>query len=272
MAAIVHPTAQVSPEARLAEGVQVGAFAIIDGHATIGRDTILRPFAQIVGTVTLGEGNDVGSGCILGDRPQHRGYKGEPTGVVIGHGNIFREHCTVHRGMPDGRAITRIGNDNYFMANSHVAHDCIVGDHCNFANGAAIGGHVVIEDRVFISGNSVVHQHVRVGRLALISGVSATSQDIPPFWMIQDYNAPVGINAIGMRRAGIPTAEIKAVQTAFRLIYESGLGMSTAVDQLARQFTHSRAVQDVVEFIRASKRGVAGAHRLQTNDSDAAAA
>jgi UDP-N-acetylglucosamine acyltransferase len=271
MPAQIHPTAIVSSNAVLADDVIVGPFAVIDGPAILGRGCVVRASAHIIGRVTLGEGNDIGSGCVIGERPQHRGYNGEDTAVVIGNDNIFREHVTIHRGMPDATGVTRIGSHNYFMASSHVAHDCVVGDHTTFANSAMIAGHVTVEDRVFLSGNSAVHQHCRVGKLALLSGVSAASQDIPPFWMIRGVNIVVGVNVIGMRRSGIPTAEIQAVRAAFKLLYHERRPVTDAVARMEKQYSHIAAVMDVVQFIRASKRGVPGAHQYRM-DQDVAAA
>lgn len=269
MPAEIHPTAIVSPLATLADTVQVGAYVIVDGPVALGHGTILRPFAHLIGRVTLGECNDVGSGCVIGDRPQHRGYNGEDTGVTIGNDNVFREHVTIHRGMPNAAGVTRIGSHNYFMAGSHVAHDCSVGNHCTFANGALIAGHVIVEDRVFLSGNSVVHQNCRIGKLALISGVSGASQDIPPFWIIREINRPMGVNVVGMRRSGIPAAEIQAVRAAFKMLYHEHCPVSEAVARMERQYSHIAAVMDVVEFVRVSKRGVPGAHQFLAENAAA---
>jgi UDP-N-acetylglucosamine acyltransferase len=150
----------------------------------------------------MGHGNAVFSGAILGEQPQHTKYAGEPTRLEIGDGNIFREHVTLHRGTT-ATGKTSIGNHNFFMAGSHVAHDCEVGDHCIIANGALVAGHCVLEDGVCLSGNVAIHQFVRVGRLALMSGLSATGKDIPPFMIHQRINTVCGVNVIGMRRAGI---------------------------------------------------------------------
>src|SRR5262249_49434519 len=155
---------------------------------------------------TIGSNNEFWTGSVIGGPPQHLGYKGETTGLEIGRGNIFRETVTIHRGMPagSGKGLTRIGDNNLFMAGSPVAHDCTVGNNNLFANSALIGGHVEVADRVLLSGNSAVHQFCRVGRLALLSGASASSKDIPPFWIMQDVNQVCGVNIVGMRRAGIP--------------------------------------------------------------------
>jgi len=270
-APLLHPTALVSPDARLAPDVRVGPFAVIDGPVELGAGCVVRGHAQLLGRVTAGPGNDFGPGCVIGDRPQHLGYKGEDTAVRISEGNCFREHVTVHRAMPTGAGETVIGSHNLFMCGAHVAHDCVVGDHSVFVNAAVIGGHSRIGDRVLLSGHSAVHQHCRVGRLALISGMSGASQDIPPFWVIREINVVCGVNVIGMRRAGFPPAEIQAVRKAFKLLYLNKLTVAAAVAAMDQQLGHSPAVREVIEFIRSSKRGVPGPH-LYRGDSDLAAA
>lgn len=271
----IHPTAVVSPEARLDDGVTIGPFAVLEGPVTIGPGCVIRPHTHLVGPLTLGADNDVGTGCVLGSAPQHLGYKGEPTLTEIGDGNTFREYVTVHRGMPvetkPGTGLTRIGNRNLFMAGSHVAHDCRVGDHNIFANAAVIGGHVEVADRVLLSGNSAVHQFCRVGRLALLSGASASSKDIPPFWVMQEVNWVCGVNVIGMRRAGIPTAEIQAVRRAFRIIYRERLTVAAAVLRVQAELGQFAAVRELVEFIRSTKRGICGARRFDAGAEDVAA-
>jgi UDP-N-acetylglucosamine acyltransferase len=271
----VHPSAVVSPDAELADDVRVGPFAVIEGPVTIGPGCVIRPHAHLLGPLTLGANNDVGTGCVLGSAPQHLGYKGEPTLTEIGDGNTFREHVTVHRGMPveakPGTGRTRIGSGNLFMAGSHVAHDCRVGDHNIFANCALIGGHVEVGDRVLLSGNSAVHQFCRVGRLALLSGASASSKDIPPFWVMQEVNWVCGVNVIGMRRAGIPTVEIQAVRRAFRVIYRERLTVAAALLRIEAEAGRVAAVRELIDFIRASKRGICGAHRFDQHAEDAAA-
>ncbi len=175
----IHPTAVVAPEAELAAGVDIGPFVVIEGRVRIGPDCVIRPYAHLCGPLTMGCANVVFSGCVLGERPQHLRYNDEPTAVEIGDHNTFREHVTVHRGTTHTWA-TRIGNHNFFMAHCHVAHDCRIGHHCILANGALVGGHCTLEDNVYLSGNCAVHQFVRIGRLALLSGCSATTKDIPP--------------------------------------------------------------------------------------------
>jgi UDP-N-acetylglucosamine acyltransferase len=270
-APLVHPTAVVSAAATLAAGVRVGAFAVIDGPVAVGAGCTVAPHAHLIGPLTLGENNTVCTGAVLGGDPQHLAYKGQPTAVEIGRGNTFREHVTVHRGMPAGEGrgtgLTRIGDGNLFMAGAHVGHDCRVGSHGVYVNGALLGGHVETGDRVLISGNACVHQFCRVGRLALLSGASAASKDVPPFWVQQNINVARGVNAFGMRRAGVPTAEILGVREAFKRIYLSGLTITAAVEQVAAELGHLPAVAELVAFIRASERGICGPGRHADRDA-----
>ena len=203
----------------------------------------------------MGRNNMVYSHAVLGERPQHLKYGGEATRVEIGDYNIFRENVTVHRGTTQSW-VTRIGSHNFLMAGSHVAHDCVVGNNCILANGALLGGHCVLEDNVFMSGNSALHQYVRVGRLALLSGCSATTMDMPPFIIQQRINCVVGVNVVGMRRAGIPTEHIDAVRRAFHILYLEDMALPAALEKIERELGTVPEVAEMAAFIRASKRGV----------------
>jgi len=251
----IHPTAVIAPEAELAEDVQVGPYVVIEGPVRIGAGCILRPHALLCGPFTMGRGNVVFTGAVLGERPQHVHYKDEPTRLEIGDENIFREHVTIHRGTAH-TGLTQIGSRNFFMAGSHIAHDCRVGNDCILANGALVAGHCVIEDRVYLSGNCAIHQFVRLGRFSLLSGCSVTTKDIPPFIMQQGINCVVGINVVGMRRAGMTPAQINAVRHAFRVLYRLGLTVSAALERLQRELAGSDAVAEMITFIRQSTRGI----------------
>jgi len=270
--AFIHPSAVISDAAHLGENVKIGPFAVIEGDVQIGAGTVIAPQTHLIGPLTLGENNNVGTGTVLGGAPQHLGYKGEPTNLTIGDGNIFREHVTIHRGMPlgvgPGTGTTRVGNRNLFMAGSHVAHDCVVGNECLFANAAVIGGHVEVGDRALLSGNSAVHQFCRVGRLALLSGASASSKDIPPFWVMQEVNWVCGVNTIGMRRAGISSPEIQAVRRAFSMIYKEQVPIPVALLRLEAESGQFAAIRELVQFIRSSKRGICGSHRFHGHGED----
>ena len=251
----VHPTALVAPEVELGQGVSVGPFAVIEGRVQVGDHCVIKAHAQLVGPLKLGRRNQVFQGAILGESPQHLKYNGEPTSVEIGDDNVFREHVTVHRGFGEaGKTI--IGCRNYLMVNSHVGHDSRVGNQCILANGALIAGHCVLEDCVFLSGNCALHQHVRVGRLALLSGISGTTKDIPPFVLQQGIDTVVGINVIGMRRAGMSNEQIQAVRQAFKILFREGLPVPAAIERLDEELGEVDAVQELITFLHGSKRGI----------------
>lgn len=265
----IHPTAVVAHGAELAPDVRVGPFAVIDGAVTLGAGCVVRAHAHLVGPFTAGEGNDFGTGCVIGDRPQHLGYKGEITELVIGHGNTFREHVTVHRGMPNTGG-TRIGDGNLFMVGSHVAHDCRIGNHTIFVNGAMIGGHVEIGDRALLSGNAGVHQFGRVGKLALVRTQSALTVDAPPFFIVEGTNRALGVNIIGLRRAGYSSPDIQAIRKAFNILYRGGLLITLATAKIEAELGDHPPVRELVEFVRSSKRGIPGARRYLESDAQAA--
>ena len=275
MPPLIHPTAVISPDAVLAADTRVGPYAVIEGTVTVGAGCAIGPHTHLSGPLTIGRDNTFGTGAVIGGPPQHLAYRGELTAIEIGDGNSFREHTTVHRGMPlgvgPGTGLTRIGNNNLFMAGCHVGHDCRVGNLGIFVNSTLLGGHVETAERVMCSGNSAVHQFCRIGRLALLSGVSACSKDIPPFWVIRDVNRVCGINVIGMRRAGIGTAEIQAVRLAFRLICRDGLTVPVALAQIEAQVGEFPAIRELVAFVRASRRGLCGPGDFHPGGESAAA-
>jgi UDP-N-acetylglucosamine acyltransferase len=251
----IHPTAVISPEAEVAEDVVIGPYTVIEGRVRLGAGCVLRPYVHLCGPLTMGRGNIVYSGAVLGERPQHLKYNDEPTSVEIGDHNVFREHVTVHRGTTHSW-ITRIGSDNFLMAHSHVAHDCQVGNRCIFANGALLGGHCQLANQVYLSGHSAVHQFVRIGRLAMLSGCSASTKDIPPFIVQQNIDTVVGVNVIGMRRAGMTTEQIDAVRLAFRLLFREGMPLSVAVTRIEEELGDIDAVNEMLTFIRQCHRGI----------------
>jgi UDP-N-acetylglucosamine acyltransferase len=251
----IHPSALIAPEAEVADDVIIGPYAVIEGAVRIGPGCVLRPHVHLIGPLTLGCNNLIYTGAVLGERPQHLKYNDEPTNVAIGDHNIFREHVTVHRGTTQSWT-TRIGSHNFFMANSHVAHDCQIGNHCILANGALLGGHCILEDNVYLAGNCAVHQFVRIGRLALLSGVSATTKDIPPFIMHQDINGVVGVNVVGMRRAGMSTPHIDAVRRAFHIIFREGHLIPMALARIEQELGTVPSVAELITFIRRSSRGI----------------
>lgn len=252
----VHATAIIDPEAVLAPDVQIGPYAIIEGPVRIGRGSVIEAHACLCGPMTLGRNNFVGHGAVLGKSPQHRGYRDEPTGVRIGDDNVFREFVTVHRGTAQGSGETVIGDRNLFMCNSHLGHDARVGDDCTVVNNALVAGHVVLEDSCILSGNTAVQQRVRVGRLAMLGGMGATSKDIPPFILQQGYNCVTALNLVGMRRAGFSNQAINAMRQAFRLLYREGRPVSAALDRITADFGEIAEVNEFVEFVRTSRIGI----------------
>lgn len=255
LSARVHPTAILAPEADIGEDVQVGPFVILEGEVRVGPGCVLRPGAHLIGPLTMGCQNTVFGGAVLGEQPQHLHYAGEPTRLVIGDHNVIREHVTIHRGTSHSWE-TRIGSHNFLMAHCHVAHDCRVGDHCIIANGALLAGHCVLENNVYLSGNCALHQFVRVGRLALLSGVSASTKDIPPFIIQQRMNCVVGVNVVGMRRAGISSASIDAVRRAFHILYRSHMLLPASLAHIERDLGQVPEVAEMLAFIRSSSRGI----------------
>jgi UDP-N-acetylglucosamine acyltransferase len=258
----IHATAVISSEADLDEEVQVGPQVVIEGPVRVGPGCVLRPGAHLIGPLTMGRHNTVFSHAVLGEQPQHLKYGGEHTRLEIGDYNIFREHVTVHRGTT-ASWLTKIGSHNFFMATSHVAHDCVIGNNCILANGALLAGHCLLQDGVYLSGNCAVHQFVRVGRLALLSGVSATTKDIPPFIIQQRINCVVGVNVVGMRRAGISAGHIDAVRRAFHLLYRDGLLLPQALGRIEEELASVPEVAELVGFIRESTRGITLDHHRE---------
>ena len=251
----IHPTAIIDPAAELADDVTVGPFAILEGPIRLGAGTIVRARAHLIGPLTAGPGNDFGLNVVIGERAQHLTMADAPGRVEIGANNVFRENATVHRST-QAEVPTRIGNSNFFMVGTHVAHDCIVGNECILVNGAVIGGNVVVEDRALLSGNSAVHQNGRVGRLALLSACGTATKDLPPFAIQEGRNRLVGVNIIGMRRAGLSNAQIHAVQQAYRILLHSGLMMRDAIARIEKELGHIDTAAEIVKFIRICKRGI----------------
>ncbi len=260
----IHPTAIVSPEAELGEGVVIGPMALVEGKVKIGAGCVIKGRAHLCGPLTLGCGNIVFSGAILGEQPQHLKFAGEPTSVLIGNHNTFRENVTIHRGT-SVTGTTIVGDHNYLMAGSHVAHDCVVGNRCILANNALLGGHCVLGDNVFLSGNSAVHQFCRVGRLSLLSGCGTTSKDIPPFVIQHDFNVVVGVNVVGLRRAGFSSVQINGIRRAFHILFRDRLPLAQALIQAEAELGQIDTVRELIEFVRTAPRGVSLAKSRRHN-------
>lgn len=256
MADLIHPTAVIDPDASLASDVQVGPYAIIEGPVEIGPRCIIEAHASLSGPLTMGPDNFVGHGAVLGKSPQHRGYRGEPTSLRIGQGNVFREFVTVHRGTVQGNGVTWIGDRNMFMVGSHLGHDVRVGNGCTVVNNALVAGHVTLDDGCILSGHTAVQQRVHVGRLAMLGGMGATSKDIPPFVLQQGQNCVTGLNLVGMRRAAFSSATIDTLRHAFRIFFQEGRSQSAALERIEADLGTIPEVAEFVAFIRQSKIGI----------------
>ncbi len=250
----IHPTALVDARAEIDPTAEIGPYVVIDGPAVVGPGTRLGPYVHLAGAVVLGRDNVIHSGAVLGGPPQDLSYRGAPTGVRLGDRNILREHVEVNRATRLEQP-TELGNDTYLMGHAHVGHDCRVGDGVILANGAMLGGHVQVDARAFVSGNCVVHQHVRVGRLTMLRGGSRTSRDVPPFAIMDWTHTVRGINRIGLRRAGIPADRIRALQQAFAVLFGRRRNLRDALAEVAAG-PLSEEVAELLAFIRASRRGV----------------
>ncbi|HEX7569721.1 MAG TPA: acyl-ACP--UDP-N-acetylglucosamine O-acyltransferase [Verrucomicrobiae bacterium] len=263
---MIHPTAIIHPQAKLGANVRVGAYAVIDADVELGADCVVGPQVYLTGVTKIGAGNQFHAGSVIGDAPQDLKYQDEPTRLNIGGNNVFREHVTVHRSNKLAEA-TVIGSNNLLMAGSHVAHNCVVGNHVILANGALLGGHATVQDRAFISGNALVHQFCRVGTLAIMQGGSAISKDLPPFTVARGDNGICGLNTVGLRRAGFSAAERLELKKLYHVLFRGGKLLRSALAEAEGKFT-SPGAKIMLEFIAAAKRGVCADTGVNNGGSD----
>ncbi len=255
-APLIHPTAVIDPSARLADDVRVGAFCLIGADVEIGAGTVVGPHCSIHGPTRIGRDNRFIGHAAIGGEPQDKKYAGERTELVIGDRNVVREFVTVNRGTGGGGGITRIGNDNWLLAYTHVAHDCQVGDHCVFSNNTTLAGHVSVGNWVIISGFAGAHQFCRIGDHAFLGMGALVTGDIPPFTMvgIDGHGRPRGINSEGLKRRGFDTTRIGAIKRAYRTLYVAGIPLAEAKQQLAEQARDSDDVRQMLDFIEHADR------------------
>ena len=247
----IHPTAIVHDNAKIGAGAEIGPFCIVGAGAVIGRAVRLISHVVVEGLTEIGEHTVVHSFAVLGGPPQHLAHKGEATRLVIGERNILREHVTMHTGTAAGRGVTTVGSDGLFMVGSHVAHDCIVGDHVVFANSAAAGGHVEVGDYVFMGGLSAAHQWTRIGRHAFIGGLAPITRDVIPYALVGNDAHLEGMNLVGLKRRGFARDTINDLRTAYRMLFAKEGTLQERLDDVARVFGRSAEVSEVVAFIRA---------------------
>ncbi len=261
----IHPSAVVDPGARLSEGVEIGPFAVVGPEVEIGARTIVQSHVVLEGVVRLGADNQIGHGAILGGVPQDLGFKANtPSLVEIGDRNVIREYVTIHRGTA-AHSATHLGHDNFLMAGTHLGHNCAIGNNVIIANNCLLGGHVTVNDGAFLGGGCVFHQFMRIGRLAITQGSGGFGKDIPPFVAAAGINTVVGLNVVGLRRAGYGAENRSEIRAAFRLLYESGLNVSQALAR-AGERSWCEPAREFFAFVTAAKRRGICALRRQRDD------
>ncbi|MDF2819181.1 MAG: UDP-N-acetylglucosamine acyltransferase [Stenotrophomonas rhizophila] len=253
---LIHPTAVIDPSAKLAADVRIGAFCLIGADVEIGEGTEVGPHCSIHGPTRIGRNNRFIGHVAVGGEPQDKKYAGERTELVIGDDNVFREFVTLNRGTGGGGGVTTIGNGNWMLAYTHVAHDCHVGNQCVFSNNTTLAGHVTVGDYVIISGFAGAHQFCRIGAHAFLGMGALTNGDVPPFTMVgsDSLGRPRGINSEGLKRRGFDAERIASIKRAYRTLYVAGLPLAEAKVQLAEQATHSADVKDMLDFIEHAER------------------
>jgi len=254
---LIHHTAIIDPEAKLGEGVSVGAYSIIGSGVEVGDGTSIGPHVVIQGPTKLGKNNKIFQFASIGEQCQDLKYAGETTYLEIGDNNTIRESVTMHRGTVQDEGITRVGSNNLFMVNVHVAHDCIIGDHCIFANNATLAGHVHIGHHVIFGGHVAIHQFGQVGDYAFAGGCAAINKDLPPYVMaVGHYAKPVGVNSEGLRRNGFSKEAISAVKKAYRILYRQEKNLAEAMPELETLAAEFPEVARFTEFLQKNQRGI----------------
>jgi len=254
----INPQAMVSPKAKLGKGVQVGAFAVVGADVDLGEGCMVHDHAVVQGPAKFGAGNVFHPFCVVGGDPQDYTYAGEHVELAVGDKNIFREYVTISRGTKKGGGTTRIGSNNFFLAYSHVGHDCQIGSGTLFVNGATLAGHVTVQDYVTIGSFSPVHQFCRLGRYAYIGACTVITQDVPPFSLIvtERETRCYGTNSIGLERKGFSAERVKRLQKAFRMLTRSKKNTSQAIEELRKTLGESEDVKELIEFVEKAERGI----------------
>jgi UDP-N-acetylglucosamine acyltransferase len=253
----IHPTAIISPDAHLDEGVEIGPYSIIGSDVRIGKNTVIGPHAVIDDHTQIGEGCRIFQFCSIGAPPQDLKFGGEKSRVIIGDFNMIREFATIHRATSADIGVTQIGDHNLLMAYTHVAHNCKLGNHIVMSNVATLGGHVHVEDYAIISGLSAVHQFSRIGAHCIIGGASGVAKDVPPYTIANGNHARLfGLNLIGLKRRNFSEETIRALNKAYRIIFRSRLLLNAAIQKVEEEVENLPEVHHFVQFIKESKRGV----------------
>jgi UDP-N-acetylglucosamine acyltransferase len=253
----IHPTAIIDPKAEIDANVEIGPFCIIKAGVRIRKGAKLLSNVTVEGTTVIGENCVIYPFSSIGFPPQDVKYKGEDTRLVIGSGNIIREYASIHRASVGGDGATTIGDNSFFMAYVHVAHDCVIGSNVIMTNAATLAGHVVIEDFAYIGGLVAVHQFTRIGRYAMVGGFSGIGQDIPPYMIASGARAKLfGPNTIGLQRRGFTEKTINEIKKAYRILFREKRTLKDALKQVREEFPSSREIMHLIEFIEKNKRGI----------------
>ncbi len=256
MSIFVHPTAIVSPRANLDEGVKVDPYSIIGKNVTVGRGTKIGPHVQLDGWTHIGKECTICKGVVIGTLPQDINFENGKSFVKIGDRNLIREYTTIHRGTKEG-STTRIGNDNFFMAYSHIAHNCVVEDGVVIANVGTLAGYVTVEKKAIIGGLSAVHQYVRIGTYSIVGGCSKVVKDVPPYTKADGHPTTLwGLNSVGLRRANFSLQTRKALKKAYQILFRSGLNTNQAIEKISNELESSPPVRHLCSFIKNSQRGI----------------
>jgi UDP-N-acetylglucosamine acyltransferase len=254
----IHPQAIVAAGAKLGEGVEIGAYAVVGEGVELGDGCMLHAHAVVQGPSKFGKNNVFHAFSVVGGDPQDYTFRGERAELLAGDGNIFREYVTVSRGTQKGGGKTSLGNNNFFLAYSHVGHDCVIGSHTLFVNGATLAGHVTVEDYVTVGAFCPVHQFCRLGRYAYIGASTVITQDVPPFSKIvtERETKNYGLNAIGLERREFSAERLQALKQAYRLLLRSKLNTSQAIAEMKKTLGDSTDVQELIRFIEGAERGI----------------
>jgi len=266
MSVSIHPSAVVSTKAELGEGVSVGPFCVVDEHVCVGDGTQLISHVVLSGHTTLGKNNRIFPFASLGHEPQDLKYHGEPSEVVIGDGNTIRENVTINPGTEGGGMLTRMGNNNLLMAYSHVAHDCLLGNDIVMANCATLAGHVSVDDGAIIGGMSAIHQFLRIGRYAMIGGMSGIVKDVPPFCLTAGGYRPglAGLNLVGLKRQGLDLERIRMLKEVYRILLQSNDSLDQRLAEAKVLAEGDALAEHLVDFVSTSKKGLTVHRRDQS--------
>jgi UDP-N-acetylglucosamine acyltransferase len=255
--AVIHPSAIIEEGAVIGARVRIGPYCCIGGDTEIGEGTVLKSHVVVSGRTSIGRDNIIYPFATIGEDNQDLKYAGEATVVKVGDRNRLRESVTIHRGTVQGGGLTKVGNDNLLMVNAHVAHDCVIGDHCILANNATLGGHVTVDEYAIIGGMCAVHQLCAIGAHVMVGGCSGVAQDVPPFIIAQGNHAsPNGVNTTGLQRRGFSKEAIQAIRNAYKLLYRSGRTLEEVKPEIAEIAIAHTEVQPFYDFLARSTRGL----------------